>query len=547
MGFIYAGIALVVLLFAVAGYYIFMKIRYRTARSNEALIITGPKLGDEQKETNIFTDKEGRSMKIVRGGGVLLKRFQTSTPVNLTSFQQKLTTPRVYTEGGVPIVADAVVMVKVADDLKGIANYAEQFLGKDQKEIETEISEVLNGNLRAILSKMSVEQINADREGFAEQVTEVAQTQLDRMGFNITALTLTDLRDADEENGYLENLGRPQIAKVRKEAEVAEAENLRETRINQAKTEEEAKKSEYESEISTAEARKEKDIRAASIKEETERARAKSEQAYDLEKAVLDRKVKDEELNTKFMERERSVKLEEEENKVRRTKLDADYYETTKKAEAKAKSDEISAEAKARADRIAQEARAQIRIEEGKAEAEVTREQGNASAEIKIREGQAEAQIIREKGEAEAEARRLLAEAMAENGEAIIREKLIEILPQVAAEFARPLSNIDSVKVIDSGSGEGMNTMGNSVARNLMSMQEPVKEATGLDIANLVKDFAGKSSDKVKSGLDSLQNLQGSTMADESADVATAMKTEDDDRTEAADDQSSTEENDGKN
>ncbi|WP_343033709.1 hypothetical protein [Alkalicoccus luteus] len=86
MGFIYAGIALVVLLFAVAGYYIFMKIRYRTARSNEALIITGPKLGDEQKETNIFTDKEGRSMKIVRGGGVLLKRFQTSTPVNLTSF-----------------------------------------------------------------------------------------------------------------------------------------------------------------------------------------------------------------------------------------------------------------------------------------------------------------------------------------------------------------------------------------------------------------------------------------------------------------------------
>ncbi|WP_343033710.1 flotillin family protein [Alkalicoccus luteus] len=452
-----------------------------------------------------------------------------------------------YTEGGVPIVADAVVKVKVADDLKGIANYAEQFLGKDQKEIETEISEVLNGNLRAILSKMSVEQINADREGFAEQVTEVAQTQLDRMGFNITALTLTDLRDADEENGYLENLGRPQIAKVRKEAEVAEAENLRETRINQAKTEEEAKKSEYESEISTAEARKEKDIRAASIKEETERARAKSEQAYDLEKAVLDRKVKDEELNTKFMERERSVKLEEEENKVRRTKLDAEYYETTKKAEAKAKSDEISAEAKARADRIAQEARAQIRIEEGKAEAEVTREQGNASAEIKIREGQAEAQIIREKGEAEAEARRLLAEAMAENGEAIIREKLIEILPQVAAEFARPLSNIDSVKVIDSGSGEGMNTMGNSVARNLMSMQEPVKEATGLDIANLVKDFAGKSSDKVKSGLDSLQNLQGSTMADESADVATALKTEDDDRTEAADQHSQTEESDDKN
>ncbi|WP_147802564.1 flotillin family protein [Alkalicoccus halolimnae] len=501
MAIIYGGIALFVLLVAVGVYFLYMKIRYRTARSNEALIITGPNLGDEEKETNIFSDEEGRSMKIIRGGGVLLKRFQTSTPVNLTSFQQKLTTPRVYTDGGVPIIADAIVMVKVADHLKGIANYAEQFLGKDQDEIEREISEVLNGNLRAILSKMTVEGINADREGFASQVTEVAQSQLDRMGFHITALTLTDLRDADEENGYLENLGRPQIAKVRKEAEVAEAESRRETRISRAKTEEEAKKSEYESEISMAEARKEKDIRDASIKEDTERARAKSEQAYDLEKAVLDRNVKDEELNTQFMERERSVKLEEEENKVRRTKLDADYYETTKQAEARAKSDEISAEAKAKADKIAKQAQAQIRVEEGKADAEVTREKGNAAAEIRVREGNAEAQVIREKGEAEAEARRLLADAMAEHGEAVIREKLIEALPKVAAEFARPLSNIDSVKVIDSGSGEGMNTMGSSVARNLMGMQEPVKEATGIDIAGLVKDFTGDKLNKLKENI----------------------------------------------
>ena len=89
------------------GYFFWVKIRYRTARSNQALIITGPKLGDPEKETNIFTDLEGRSMKIIRGGGYRLRRFQTATPVNLTSFQLKLSTPRVYTNGGVPIVADA--------------------------------------------------------------------------------------------------------------------------------------------------------------------------------------------------------------------------------------------------------------------------------------------------------------------------------------------------------------------------------------------------------------------------------------------------------
>src|SRR5690554_5415823 len=107
---IITGLIVVAILAAIGGigYFFWMKIRYRTAKSNEALIITGPKLGDPQKDTNIFTDDEGRSMKIIRGGGYLLRRFQTSTPVSLTSFQLKLSTPRVYTNAGVPIVADAV-------------------------------------------------------------------------------------------------------------------------------------------------------------------------------------------------------------------------------------------------------------------------------------------------------------------------------------------------------------------------------------------------------------------------------------------------------
>ena len=82
----------VLILAAIGGiiYFFWVRIRYRTAKSNEALIITGPKLGDPEKETNIFSDSEGRSMKIIRGGGYRLRRFQISTPVNLTSFQLKL-------------------------------------------------------------------------------------------------------------------------------------------------------------------------------------------------------------------------------------------------------------------------------------------------------------------------------------------------------------------------------------------------------------------------------------------------------------------------
>ncbi|KAA0548980.1 flotillin family protein [Bacillus sp. BGMRC 2118] len=451
-------------------WWFYMKLRYKTAKSNQALIIAGPKLGNPDKETNIFTDEEGRSMKIIRGGGHLLRMHQTHTPVDLTSFQLKLTTPRVYTSGGVPIVADAVAMVKVADTLKGIAIYAEQFLGKKQNEIESEISEVLNANLRAILSKLTVEEINEDREKFNADVQKIAQKQLDEMGFKITSLGLTDLRDADETNGYLENLGRPRIAHVRQLAETAEAESDKITRIKRAEADKEAKEQEYQRQIEISETRKEVDLKEAANKEETERARAKSEQAYALEKTILDKKVqeetlkleaqrKEEELRIKHLERERQVKLEEEEAKVRKAKADADYYETTKKAEAEANKAKID---------------------------------GDTKAEIKRKEGLVEAEVIERKGKAEAEAKRLLAQAIAEHGEVIIIEKLIEMLPLYAREIAAPLSNIESVKIIDTGDGKGVSSFGKSITQTMAQIQEPLKEMTGLDVTKLLTDAVNR-------------------------------------------------------
>lgn len=95
-----------------------------------------------------------------------------------------------YTSQGVPVVADAIASVKIADSLHGIANYAEQFLGKKEGEIEQEVSKVLGTNLRAILSKLSVEAINNDRESFSHQVQDIAQVELDNMGFTITSFGL---------------------------------------------------------------------------------------------------------------------------------------------------------------------------------------------------------------------------------------------------------------------------------------------------------------------------------------------------------------------
>lgn len=455
------GIILLFLLIGGGIGYFILKKHYRTASSNQALIITGPKLGNPDSDPRIFEDENGRSLKIIRGGGVRLRLFQTCTPVDLNSFQIKLTTPKVYTAQGVPVIADAITSVKIADSLIGIANYAEQFLGKKRHEIEEEVSKVLGTNLRAILSKLSVEEINNDRESFNQQVQEIAQKELDNMGFKITSFGLDDLRDADEENGYLDNLGRPRIAEIRKKAEMAESDAEKETRIYKAKNDQEAQDEENKRLTVIAESKKEKDVKEAQIKEETERARAKAEQSYELEKARLSQQVKEEEMKIQFIERQRQVELELEEQKRRKALADSNAYDIKAKAEA---------------------------------EADKARIDGETKALIEKQKGLAEATVIRERGRAEAEAKELMAQAMEKYGEAAILEMFMDMLPKYAREVAQPLSKIEGMKVIDMGGTEssGATKITSNVTKTMLGLQESLKESTGMDLKAMLESFVSR-------------------------------------------------------
>ncbi|GAK08505.1 LOW QUALITY PROTEIN: inner membrane protein YqiK [Geomicrobium sp. JCM 19038] len=463
---ILAALAAVAVLFGIVAF-IYVKRRYKTARSNEALIITGPNLGDPEKDNRIFQDENGRSMKIIRGGGQRLKFFQTSTPVDLNSFQIKLTTPKVYTSQGVPVVADAIASVKIADSLDGIANYAEQFLGKKDTEIEEEVSKVLGTNLRAILSKLSVEMINNDRESFSHQVQDIAQVELDNMGFTITSFGLDDLRDADEENGYLENLGRPRIAEIRKKADMAESDAEKETRMYKAKNDQEAQQEENTRSTTVSQSQKERDIKEAEFKRETERARAQSEQAYQLEQARLNQEVTEEEMQVQYIERQRQVTLEQEEQKRRKAQADADAYDIKAKAEA---------------------------------EAEKARIDGEAEASINVLKVSHKLKLFVKKGVPKQKRKNLWAEAMEKYGEAAIMEMMIRSLPDIAKEVAAPLSQIEGYKVIDMGGSDskgGANRITSNVTQTMLGVQESLKEATGMDLKEMLESFVARGSSSV--------------------------------------------------
>lgn len=454
-----------------AGGAFYYRLRFKIAKSNQAYIISGGSLGKEG-DPNLYTDGEGRALKIVRGGGHFLKWNQTATKVDLESMRLNLQTSTVFTKGGVPVIADAVAMVSVSDTKQGIVNYAEQFLDKDREVKISELTAVLGANLRGTLSGLTVEEINGDREAFSKQVTDITQEQLDKMGFRITSLVLNDLKDEDPENGYIVNLGRPKIAESNKIARISEVESEKEVRMYEANANKVAEEEEINRQIEIAESQKEKDMRMSAIQEDTGRARAKAEQAYTLEQTKLEKSVQEEslklqaqkteeELRIQQLQSERQVKIEEERTKVRQVQADADYYEQTKIAEAEARKSEI----------------------DGLAKAKIAREQGLAEAEV-----------VRKRGEAEAESVRLKAEALQKHGEVILAEKMIEMIPLYAKEIAAPLSQIDSVKIIDTGSGEGsgLSSYGGSVTDMMLKLQEPLKEMVGLDLTELIKDVANR-------------------------------------------------------
>ncbi len=197
--------------------------------------MTGSYLGNK----NVHIDEGGNRLKIVRGGGTfVLPVFQQAEPLSLLSSKLDVSTPEVYTEQGVPVMADGTAIIKIGGSISEIATATEQFLGKSKEDREQEAREVLEGHLRSILGSMTVEEIYKNREKFSQEVQRVASQDLAKMGLVIVSFTIKDVRD---KNGYLESLGKPRIAQVKRDADIATAEADKETRIKRAAADKDAK------------------------------------------------------------------------------------------------------------------------------------------------------------------------------------------------------------------------------------------------------------------------------------------------------------------
>lgn len=435
--------------------------RYRTASPAEALIISGTGLGNK----NVFIDPEtNNKMKIVSGGGTFVwPIIQTVNKLSLLSSKLDVRTPEVYTKEGVPVAVDGTVIIKIGSTSEDVATAAEQYLGKTTEQLEGEAKEVLEGHLRSILGRMTVEDIYKNRDVFNSNVQEEAASDLAKMGLVIVSFTVKEVTD---KNGYLQALGQGRIAEVKRDADIKTANADKETRIQRALADQKSQEAELQRETETANAKKEKSLLLSTYEREQNIAKAEAESAYDLRRAELKKRVVVEEGNALIIEREKQIELQEKETMKKEREYDATVR---KKAEAERYAVEQSAIASKNKSIAESEARAK---------------------EIELN-GQAEAESIRLIGQANAESKTAWAKAMEGIGSSAITTLLIEAYPAIIKASAEPLGNIDKITVVDSGDGNGASAITKTATNVLTSTQEALKDATGLDLIELINSIAG--------------------------------------------------------
>jgi flotillin len=495
-----AGLGVVVV--AATGYVLAYVMFLRKAGPNEVLVVSG----------------RGKVKFITGGADMVVPLFHTWNRLSLEVMTLDVTTPEVYTSQGVPVIVDGVAQIKIKKDEASLHSAAERFLGKPPDEIARIALETVQGHLRAILGTLSVEDIYKNRDQFAQKVQEISAGDLANMGLGIDSFTIRDIRD---KHGYLEALGKPRIAEVKRDAAIAEAVALKEAAIAQADAERETRQRQAEAQRLAKEAEASRDAavaeaNAAKTRREAEAGagahkaaevanflaaeaiaeqqrlanikKAEAEMAYELQKKTMEIQVQQQEIQRRERELDATIKRA----------ADAKRYEIETLAEAERRRIEMAAAAEksklttvADGERARGIAAADVVKAKGLAEAESQRARGLAEAQVREAQGLAEAEARKAQGIADATAMEKKAEAWQKYNEAAVMQILAPILPEIARAVAEPLSRIDRITMVNTGNGQdpGMSRITGEVAKVIATMPTVVESLTGVKISELIESM----------------------------------------------------------
>ena len=443
---------------------------FRKAGPNEALIVYG-----------------FRGPRVIKGHGTVIfpvVEHARELSLELMSFdvapQQDL-----YTRQGVAVTVEAVAQIKVRSDQESILTAAEQFLTKSPEQREGLIRLVMEGHLRGIIGQLTVEQIVKEPEMVADRMRSTCAGDMSKMGLEVVSFTIREVRDKNE---YITNMGRPDVARIKRDAEIAAAEAERDTAIRRANALREAAVAKAASDqdrviaetaslAKQAEAQRDLDIQKAQFTEQSRRQEAQADKAYELQTNVMEQKVVAEQVRVQQIEKEGQVKVQEAEIMRNEKELIATVL----------KRSEID---KQRIENMAGAERARL----------IAEAEGRASA-IRV-QGEAEAAIIFQKGEAEAKAMNVKAEAYQEWSQAAVVDKLITNMAEVVRAMSEPLSKVDKITIVSTGNDGNIGAHKLTGEMTQIAAQVPAlfEALSGMKMSDLMSNVKSMATRKDDSG-----------------------------------------------
>lgn len=487
---------IMLIFFVVALSFIFIITCYVKAPPNMAWILSGLK-----KEPRI----------LVGAGGIKVPFLERIDQLYLGQLSVDIKTEQsVPTNDYINVRVDAVAKVMVGDTPDDRLKASRNFLNMNPDDIAKTLKDSLEGNMREIIGTLTLEKINTDRDGFSDQVAKKAVIDMKKLGIDVISCNIQNVTD---ENGLIENLGADNTARIRKNASIAKAMAERDVAIKQAEAAKEANDAKVAADLEIAKKQNELAIKKAELKKEADIQQAIADAAYKIQEQEQEKSVQEATVNAQIKKAEREAELKRNEVNVKEQELAASIQK-----QADAEKYAVEKQAEAELSRRTREAEAKL-IEQQK-EAEAIKAKGEADAAAIRAKGEAEAEAIRMKGEAEASAMDKKAEAMKKYGDAAKAQMVMEILPQVVAEIAKPMSAIDNVTIIGGGGKEsGISTVSDQVPAILAKTFQSIKATTGVDLAEIMKAETYDAKVNRHYTIDGLENVLQKIQPDESQSV----------------------------
>jgi len=469
--------------------------RYKRCPSNKILVIYGKTGG-------------GSAAKCVHGGAAfVLPLLQDYEYLDLEPFVVPIDLDNALSQENIRVSVPTTVTAAISNQPGIMQNAAIRLLGLSRDQIQSQAQDIILGQMRAVIATMQIEEINQDRQAFMTKVNDAVSTEMEKIGL---AVINVNIKDLDDESGYIKAIGQKAAAEAINQASIDVAEQERHGQVGVAERARDRRRevaaAESEADVGEAEATRNRRRQVAALESEAEigeaeAGRDKRQNVAALEAEAVQSETEAEAKTAGYRAGQR-VAEEEARRKAEEATKATDgairvAQETAEKAAEEARA--LREEARFRAEIVVQaEAEKQRQVVQAEAEKEQRRLIAEGEAAAILAQKQAEAQGTQAILNAKAEGYRQLVEACGSKDQAAAAFLIIERLTEVANIQAEAISNlpIDKVMVWDSGNGEsGMSNLGQRLMGAIPPMHDLARLA-GLELP----EFLGKMNGEQASG-----------------------------------------------